>query len=63
MRYQNGIMAVITLVLAMITVTGMAYTDEFPQAARAEAAGFDALAHDLFDGDTVAAADTGEAAK
>jgi hypothetical protein len=63
MRYQNGIMAVITLVLAMITVTGMAYTDEFPQAARAESAGFDALAHDLFDGDTVAAADTSEAAK
>jgi hypothetical protein len=66
MRYQNGIMAVITLVLAMITVTGMAYTDEFPQAARAEAVGFDALAHDLFDGDAVAAADAGnqgEAAK
>jgi hypothetical protein len=57
MRYQNGFMAVVTLVLALITVTGMVYTDEFPQAARAESAGFDALAHDLFDGALLAAED------
>jgi hypothetical protein len=57
-------MTVVTLVLAMITVTGIAYTDEFPQAARAEAIGFEALAHDLFDGEAVAAADNAaEAAK
>ena len=63
MRYQNGIMAIVTLVLAMITVTGIAYTDEFPQAARAETIGFDALAHDLFDGDSVADAGNQDEAK
>jgi hypothetical protein len=63
MRYQNGIMAVVTLVLALITVTGIAYTDEFPQAARAEAIGFDALAHDLFSGDKVADAGNQDEAK
>lgn len=51
MRYQNGIMPVIALILAMITVTGIAYTEQFPQAAQAESVGFDALAHDLFAAD------------
>ncbi len=49
MRYQNGIIAVVTLVLAAITTIGTVYTDQFPQAHQAESAGFDALAHDLFD--------------
>ncbi|MES2151863.1 MAG: hypothetical protein V4508_18945 [Pseudomonadota bacterium] len=57
MRYQNGFISIVTLVLALITVTGIAYTDQFPQAARAESVGFDALAHNLFDGSKVACAD------
>jgi hypothetical protein len=55
MRYQNGIMPVIALILAMITVTGIAYTEQFPQAAQAESVGFDALAHSLFAADDGAA--------
>jgi hypothetical protein len=61
MRYQNGIMPVVALVLAMITVTGIAYTEQFPQAAHAEAVGFDALAHALFASDD--SADPAEAGK
>ena len=49
MRYQNGFVAVVALVLSLITLTGTAYTDKFPQAAQAESEGFDALAHQLFD--------------
>jgi hypothetical protein len=48
MRYQKAILAVVTLAMAVITMTGTAYTDHFPQAAQAESIGFDALAHDLF---------------
>lgn len=54
MRYQNGIMPLIALILAMITVTGIAYTEQFPQAAHAEQVGFDALAHNLFASDDAA---------
>lgn len=50
MRYQNSFVAVVALVLSLITLTGTAYTDRFPQVARAESVGFDALAHELFDG-------------
>jgi hypothetical protein len=57
MRYQNVTVFIVTLALAAITLTGTAYTSEFPQAAQAEAAGFDALAHDLFDGALLACAD------
>lgn len=38
------------LTLAAITMVGSVYTDQFPQATHAESVGFDALAHDLFDG-------------
>ncbi len=38
------------LTLAAITMVGSVYADQFPQASRAESVGFDALAHDLFDG-------------
>lgn len=38
------------LALAAITMVGSVYTDQFPQAKHAESVGFDALAHDLFDG-------------
>ncbi|MDL2356824.1 MAG: hypothetical protein QFF03_16355 [Pseudomonadota bacterium] len=44
-----------------MTLTGMAYTPQFQQAAVAENAGFDALAHDLFDGSKIACADTDKA--
>ena len=48
MRYQNGIVAVATVLLGVLMVTGTLFTGHFPQATRAEAIGFDALAHDLF---------------
>ncbi|MES2899295.1 MAG: hypothetical protein V4723_06165 [Pseudomonadota bacterium] len=50
MRYQNGIVGIVTLALAVLTLVGSAYTDQFPQVSQAESVGFDALAHDLFDG-------------
>lgn len=48
MRYQNGIVAVATVLLGALMLTGTLFTGHFPQATRAEALGFDALAHDLF---------------
>ena len=48
MRYQKAMLAIVTLALAVLTMTGTAYTEHFPQAYQAESAGFDALAHDLF---------------
>ena len=48
MRFRDSIISVVTLVLALITVTGMAYSDQFPQATTAESVGFDALAHQVF---------------
>lgn len=57
MRYKDVIMIAIALVLSLSTLTGMAYTDHFQQAAVTESAGFDALAHDLFDGVKLACAD------
>jgi hypothetical protein len=56
MRCQNGLVALVALVLSLITLAGIAYTDQFPQAARAESAGFDALAHNLFGPVALAAA-------
>jgi hypothetical protein len=57
MRNKDAIFTAIALVLSMVTLTGMAYTEQFQQAARAESVGFDALAHDLFDGSKMACAD------
>jgi hypothetical protein len=57
MRNKDAIMTVIALMLSLMTLTGMTYTDQFQQAARVESAGFDALAHDLFDGAKMACAD------
>ena len=57
MRNKDAIFAAIALVLSLATLTGMAYTEPFQQAARAESVGFDALAHDLFDGSKLACAD------
>ena len=50
MRLQKIVWIVVTMSMALLTVTGTALTDRFPQAAHAESVGFDALAHDLFDG-------------
>lgn len=61
MRYKDAIITAIALVVSLMTLTGMAYTPQFQQAAVAENAGFDALAHDLFDGSKIACADTDKA--
>lgn len=45
------------MALGAVMLTGMAYSDRFPQAAQAESVGFDALAHNLFDGSKIACAD------
>ena len=50
MRYQNGIVGIVSLMLAAVVATGALYSDQFPQASSAESVGFDALAHDLLDG-------------
>ena len=57
MRYKDAIITATALVLSLLTLTGMAYTDQFQQAAVVEHAGFDALAHDLFDGSSLACAE------
>ena len=49
MRYQNGIIGIVTLLLAAVTTLGTVFTDEYSQASQAQSVGFDALAHDLFD--------------
>lgn len=48
MRYRDAIVSVITLAVAVVTLAGMAHTDEFAIATQAEASGFDALAHEVF---------------
>lgn len=49
MRFKDAFVTGLALVLSLSTLTGMAYTEQFQQAARFEVGGFDALAHDLFD--------------
>ena len=50
MRCEKGLTAVVAMLLAIVTLTGSAYTDQYSQAERAQSVGFDALAHDLFGG-------------
>jgi hypothetical protein len=57
MKYQNVLVSAVMMALGAITLTGMAYSDDFPQQAAAESAGFDALAHNLFAADKLACAD------
>ena len=57
MRYKDATMTAIALVLSLVTLTGIAHTDQFQQAAVTENAGFDALAHNLFDGASLVCAD------
>ena len=63
MRYKDAIITAIALVVSLMTLTGMAYTEQFQQAAVTESAGFDALAHNLFDGARLACAETGQSAQ
>ncbi len=49
MRIHNTVVVVVAFVLALLLVSGTALTEHYPQAARAQSVGFDALAHDLFD--------------
>jgi hypothetical protein len=49
MRIQNGFFMAIALALAAVTAVGTIYTDPYQQASQSQSAGFDALAHDLFD--------------
>lgn len=50
MRYQNGVVMLVTLAFAALATLGTVYSEQFPHAASAESVGFDALAHDLLDG-------------
>ncbi len=63
MRYKDAIITAIALAVSLTTLTGMAYTDQFQQAAVTENAGFDALAHNLFDGAKIACADPEQSAQ
>ncbi len=49
MRYQNGIIGIVGLVLATVMAAGAVVSEQFPQASQAQAVGFDALAHELLD--------------
>jgi hypothetical protein len=61
MRIKDAIITVVALALSLAALTGMAYSEQYQQAATAESAGFDALAHDLFNGAKMACADGGQA--
>ncbi len=50
MRIQNGFFIVLAFALAALTAFGTIYTDPYQQASQSQGTGFDALAHDLFDG-------------
>lgn len=63
MRYKDAIITAIALAVSLTVLTGMAYSDQFQQAAVTENAGFDALAHNLFDGARTACAETGQSAQ
>ena len=57
MRYKDATITAIALLVGLTTLTGMAYTDQFQHAAVTESTNFDALAHNLFDGSTMACAE------
>jgi len=48
MRIQHGLIGFMAIVLVAVTTVGSVVSGQYPQASRAEAAGFDALAHGLF---------------
>lgn len=61
MRIQQGFLMVLALALAAVTAAGTVYTTPYQQASQSQSAGFDALAHDLFDGLLGAGQDKGSA--
>jgi hypothetical protein len=52
---RDGVIAVVTLVVGLAASTGAAWTTRYSAALQAEASGFDALAHAVFDGLSVCA--------
>ena len=50
MRIHHGFFVAVAFALAALTAFGTVYTDHYQQASQAQSVGFDALAHDLFDG-------------
>ena len=62
MRIQSGFFMAILLALAALTAFGTIYTEPYQRASQHQSAGFDALAHDLFDG-LVAPGPAGSGAK
>jgi hypothetical protein len=61
MRFKDAFITGTALVLSLSTLTGLAYTEQFQQAARVEVGGFDALAHDLFNSSQLAGGETDHA--
>ncbi len=51
MRYRDGIISTaVAVMMGLVTLTGVAFSDQYPQAAQAERVGFEALAHQMFGG-------------
>jgi hypothetical protein len=50
MSARDGLIAIVTLVLGLAASTGAAWTSGYTLPVQAEAHGFDALAHCMFDG-------------
>ena len=53
MTIRDGFFAIIALGLSSAALAGMVYTDAYSQAAQAEAAGYDALSHQLSNDQTL----------
>jgi hypothetical protein len=62
MKIKDAVTIVLALALSLGALTCMTYTEQFQHAAVAESGGFDALAHDLFNGSQWAGADHQRAA-
>jgi branched-subunit amino acid ABC-type transport system permease component len=62
MRIREAILTAFALALSLGALAGMTYSELYQHAASAESAGFDALAHDVFNGSKMACAD-GQAAE
>jgi hypothetical protein len=56
MRFKDVIISAVAVVFSLAVLTGMAHSEQFQRAAVAESTGFDALAHDLFNGSKIACA-------
>jgi hypothetical protein len=54
MKHRDGIFATVAVALSSLALAGIVHTDEFSQAASAEAKGYDALAHEVLRGEPAA---------